>query len=73
MPVLRPIGAGTLLRAVGSPPWIHRKVAAGALHDVMGRLPLPLKLAGAVLTNLEWLGMLLFPRIGEELTVIAEK
>ena len=42
-------------------------------HYVLGRLPWPLKLAGAVLTNLEWLGMLLFPRIGEELTVIAEK
>jgi len=34
---------------------------------------LPLKLAGAVLANLEWLGVLIFPRIGEELTVIAEK
>lgn len=42
-------------------------------HYVMGRLPLPLKLAGALLANLERLGMLLFPRIGEELTVIAEK
>ncbi|MBM3358513.1 MAG: class I SAM-dependent methyltransferase [Betaproteobacteria bacterium] len=40
---------------------------------VFGKLPLPVKLVGSLLANLEWLAVLFSSRMGEELTVIAEK